>query len=63
MKDRFRDYYQDKIDDLVAMKDRDHSPFSTWEDDFIDSIADQFEDGKKLSEKQMEMVDKLWAKI
>jgi hypothetical protein len=34
-----------------------------WEEDFIESITDQLDAGKKLSERQLEILDSIYEKV
>lgn len=38
------------------------SKFSDWERDFIGSVVRQVAQGRKLSEKQKEILERLWEK-
>lgn len=43
------------LDDLETISDE----LTPWEVDFVDSVGRQVEDGRKLSDKQMETLRKL----
>ena len=35
---------------------------SRWETGFVESLCAQWEDGRKLSEKQLEVLERIWCK-
>lgn len=37
--------------------------FSDWESEFLESICDQLDNDKKLSEKQRNVISKLYSKV
>lgn len=39
------------------------SQMSEWESDFIESITDRLEEGKSLTRKQAEILDRIWEKV
>jgi hypothetical protein len=49
---------------LVAClrEERDDPKFSDWEKEFIGSIANQIDQGRALSEKQKDILERLWKK-
>lgn len=52
-------------DELFAMIDdceTRESRLTEWESGFIDSIRNQLEDGKRLSEKQEATLNNIWEK-
>lgn len=51
------------LEDCLEAKTCSNSPFSPWEEDFLDSIQDQLESGKKLSQKQGDALIRIWDKI
>jgi hypothetical protein len=57
-KEKTRDEY------LVAcLRDEVNDPkFSDWERDFITSLARQVAQGRKLSEKQKQILERIWDK-
>lgn len=40
-----------------------NTPFNKWELDFLESVSEQYETEKWLSEKQQEILEKCWDKI
>jgi len=40
-----------------------NSPFSKWEDDFVISVKEQFEERGGLSQKQQDVLHRIWDKI
>lgn len=57
-KDKSREEY------LVAcLRDEQHDPkYSDWERNFIASVAKQVDLGRKLSPRQIEIVERIWDK-
>jgi predicted ATP-binding protein involved in virulence len=49
---------------LVAClnEEANDSKFSDWERNFISSLAKQVAEGRKLSDKQKEILERLWEK-
>ena len=39
------------------------SKMTDWEVDFIASISDQLDAGRDLSERQMEILERIWEKV
>lgn len=54
---------QDAIDECVEAIDMDESNFTEWEIEFIDSIAEQFDRKKFLTEGQQVQLERIWLKI
>lgn len=46
-----------------GIKSHDVSAFSTWEIDFIESVESQWKAGRSLSEKQLEVLERIWMKV
>jgi hypothetical protein len=44
-------------------KEKGGPNFNKWELDFLDSIIEQYEEKCWLSEKQIEILEKMWDKI
>lgn len=40
-----------------------NSPFSEWEDEFLNSIQEQWDNKKSLSDNQYEILVRCWEKI
>lgn len=48
---------------LACLRDEQSDPrFSDWEKEFIGSVARQVEQGRKLTEKQKAVLEKIWQK-
>ncbi len=48
---------------VACLKDEVNDPkFSDWERDFINSLARQVSQGRKLSEKQKQILERIWDK-
>lgn len=54
-----RDEQQRMIDDCEARS----SKLSDWESNFIDSLSKQMAQGRTLSTKQCDVLDKIWEKV
>ena len=56
-----------KINDLenvrLCLTETGEPVFNKWEQDFIDSICEQYEERKSLSKKQIEIAETLWERI
>lgn len=52
------------IENVAGVPKENGGPgYSKWEMDFIESISEQLNEGRKLSEKQEEKLRELWAEI
>lgn len=51
------------LEDCNEAKTCRNSPFSKWESDFIDSVAEHFEERGGLTAKQEETLTRIWEKI
>lgn len=51
------------LSDCESAKTCSNSPFTKWEEDFIDSVLEQFEERGGLTAKQEETLEKIWEKI
>jgi len=48
---------------VACLRDEKNDPkFSDWEKDFIASLARQVDQGRKLSERQKEILERIWKK-
>jgi hypothetical protein len=57
-KEKSRDEYL-----LACLRDEVNDPkFSDWERDFITSLSRQVSQGRKLSEKQKQILERIWDK-
>jgi pentose-5-phosphate-3-epimerase len=54
---------KDMIDECFDSMDNHYTPFTTWEMDFLESVRDQFEETKSLSQKQEETLEQIWRKV
>lgn len=54
---------QEAIEDCQNAMPASNCPFTKWECDFIDSVAEQFEARGRLSEKQRETLQSIWDKV
>lgn len=52
----------EEADQLIADCEARESRLSDWEGQFIDSIAKQRGNGRHLSEKQAETLERIWNK-
>lgn len=56
-----------KLDDIEEASGVDPSrgglKLSVWEEDFLESVKDQLDDGGHLSEKQESVIQKIWDRI
>lgn len=48
--------------DFIIQRLSENNNLNQWESDFIESIKEQFKNGKKLSDKQLEKLSDLWEK-
>ena len=48
---------------LIEDCEKRESRLNSWEREFLDSISVQLEDGRDLSEKQAERLDKIWERV
>ena len=48
---------------LIEDCEKRESRLNSWEREFLDSISVQLEDGRDLSEKQAERLDKIWERL
>ncbi len=48
---------------MVEDCEKRESKLTAWEHDFIVSIRDQLEAGRRLSEKQAERLDAIWERV
>ena len=47
---------------LVAIHDYGHVPLTPWEEEFINSIYEQFDEKGDLSNKQCEILERIYDK-
>ena len=53
----------DEHQQMVTDCENRESKLTDWEREFIDSLGDQLSAGRRLSEKQVEALDKIWERI
>ena len=53
------DEHQQMVDDC----EKRESKLTDWERTFVDSISDQLTKGRRLSEKQAELLDRIWERV
>ena len=49
-----------EIEDAISLDDGE---FTDWELEFIDSVRDGYEQYGRLTEKQLEVLEKIWDKV
>lgn len=50
--------YLDELDDLLAVD----GGLSDWELEFVESVHDQVQDGRELTDRQIEKIGEIWDK-
>ena len=55
--------YHDEHQQMIADCESRESKLTDWERTFVDSLADQLADGRRLSEKQAETLDRIWDRV
>ena len=58
-----QDRITELLEDCVSVSTVQNCPFSKWEIDFIESVEEQFSERGSLTEKQTEILEKIWDKI
>lgn len=53
----------DRLKDVFEAISQNIEKLSKWEQDFFESVSDQFDRGKTLSEKQLEVIEKIYLKL
>ena len=51
------------IEDCCSALDARNCPFTAWEKEFVESIYEQWDDKGWLSERQKEVLQKIWNKV
>ncbi len=51
------------LEDCNEARSCSNSPFNKWEEDFIDSINEQFDEKRRLTSRQVESLKNIWDKI
>lgn len=54
---------EEMLQDCQEAASCSNTPLSKWEQDFIDSITEQYEERRSLSSKQVEVLKRIWDKI
>lgn len=54
---------ENALEDCASALDASNCPFSDWEKEFIESLWDQFRRRKILSDKQIEILERIWDKV
>ena len=54
---------QEMIDDCLSAASCSNHKFSAWECDFIESVEAQFNQRKSVTEKQQQILERIWEKI
>ena len=49
------------IEHMLQALDTPHKTLTKWEEDFIESLADQFETRKSLSDRQYEILERIYS--
>lgn len=52
---------QDHIEDWLAAIEEDQDRLTKWEADFVESLRDQWERRGSLSERQVEILERIYA--
>lgn len=52
---------KDMIQHMLTELESPEKPLSQWEENFIESIADQFSSRASLSDKQFEVLERIYA--
>lgn len=48
---------------VACLRDEQNDPkYSDWERNFIASVAKQVDQGRKLSDRQLEIIERIWDK-
>ncbi len=53
----------DKAIDYMLSELADNLKLTSWEKDFVESITDQWERRRSLSDKQKEILGRIWEKV
>jgi hypothetical protein len=53
----------DRAIDYILNELADHRGLSVWENSFVESIADQWSKRRSLSDRQKEILGKIWDKV
>lgn len=50
-----------QIEQMLSDLENPRKPLTKWEEQFLESIADQFEHSHTLSDRQFEILDRIYA--
>jgi hypothetical protein len=51
------------VDDCCSALGARNCPFTPWEREFVESVATQWEDRRRLTERQQESLERIWEKV
>ena len=54
---------ENEIEDMLGVCSLNTRRLTTWEIQFIDSVAEQWEEKRWLSEKQQEILNRIYSKV
>lgn len=54
---------EEMLDDCNSAKDCSNVEFTAWEEKFLESITEQFDERGSLTEKQEDRLRSIWEKI
>jgi len=57
------DMVEEALDDCNSALTATNCPFTAWEKEFLESVAEQWEEREYLSEKQRDTLKRIWDKI
>jgi len=57
------DDIENAIEDCQSATSASNCPFNEWEEEFIESIAEQWSEKSYLTEKQMDTLQRIWDKV
>ena len=57
------DQIDEAIEDCLNALPAVNCPFTEWEYDFVESVAEQWEKRQSLTEKQQEALGRIWDKV
>lgn len=58
-----QDHIQEMINNIDSARGCSNFKLTKWEEDFFDSVVEQFAERNNLSDKQIECIVKIWEKI
>lgn len=54
---------QEALDDCLSAISARNCPFSPWDREFLESVAEQWEERQSLSERQQDALRDIWDKV